>query len=189
MISERASILGVGVSAINMDMALDTIDRWIAGRHHSYICVTGVHGVIECQSDPQLKRIHNQAGLVTPDGMPAANAYVAAVGMQHNGRRQLVDWCSARTDDNGRFRIDGLRAELEHRLLVRKDRFATVVHEVPEHGKEQRIDLGDVALRERRVLSGTVRDNKGDPVAGVPLTLKSNAASTVRSPPSFSRDR
>jgi N-acetylglucosaminyldiphosphoundecaprenol N-acetyl-beta-D-mannosaminyltransferase len=70
MTPERASILGVEVSAINMGMALDTIDRWIAGRHRNYICVTGVHGVIECQSDPQLRRIHNQAGLVTPDGMP-----------------------------------------------------------------------------------------------------------------------
>jgi len=70
MTSERTNILGVEVSAINMDMALDTIDRWIAKRHHNYICVTGVHGVIECQNDPQLRKIHNQAGLVTPDGMP-----------------------------------------------------------------------------------------------------------------------
>ena len=70
MTLERTNILGVNVSAINMDMALDTIDRWIAGRHQAYVCVTGVHGVIECQSDPQLRRIHNQAGLVTPDGMP-----------------------------------------------------------------------------------------------------------------------
>ena len=44
MTSERTNILGVEVSAINMDMALDTIDLWIAERHHTYICVTGVHG-------------------------------------------------------------------------------------------------------------------------------------------------
>jgi len=70
MTLERTNILGVEVSAINLDMALDTIDQWIAARHHTYVCVTGVHGVIECQSDPQLRRIHNRAGLVTPDGMP-----------------------------------------------------------------------------------------------------------------------
>jgi N-acetylglucosaminyldiphosphoundecaprenol N-acetyl-beta-D-mannosaminyltransferase len=29
-----------------------------------------VHGVMESQRDKQLRQIHNDAGLVTPDGMP-----------------------------------------------------------------------------------------------------------------------
>jgi len=70
MTPERIDILGVGVSAINMDMTLDTIDRWVADRQHNYVCVTSVHGVIESQRDHELRRIQNQAGLVTPDGMP-----------------------------------------------------------------------------------------------------------------------
>ena len=70
MTPERTNILGVGVSAINMDMAIETIDRWIAERQQNYICVTSVHGVIESQSDHELRKIQNQAGLVTPDGMP-----------------------------------------------------------------------------------------------------------------------
>ena len=67
---ERTDILGIGVSAVNMAMALDTIDQWIAKRQSHYVCVTGVHGVIESQNEPELRRILNQAGLVTPDGMP-----------------------------------------------------------------------------------------------------------------------
>ncbi len=70
MTPERTKILGVGVSAINMDMALDTIDQWIAKRQNNYICITSVHGVIESQGDHNLRKILNQAGLVTPDGMP-----------------------------------------------------------------------------------------------------------------------
>src|SRR5262245_26292189 len=66
----RANILGVGVSAINMAQALQTIDTWIEGRDQQYVCVRDVHGIMESQRDPTLKRIHNQAGLVTPDGMP-----------------------------------------------------------------------------------------------------------------------
>jgi len=66
----RVNILGVGISAINMDMALDTIHQWISRRKRHYVCVTGVHGVMESQRDEQLRRIHNAAGLVTPDGMP-----------------------------------------------------------------------------------------------------------------------
>ena len=67
---ERVNVLGVGVSAINMSDALTAIDRWVACGAHRYICVTGVHGVMESQADPTLRDIHNRAGLVTPDGMP-----------------------------------------------------------------------------------------------------------------------
>ena len=66
----RVNILGVGISAINMAMALEIIEGWIAKRESHYVCVTGVHGVMESQRDEQLRRIHNKAGLVTPDGMP-----------------------------------------------------------------------------------------------------------------------
>lgn len=67
---ERVDILGVGVSSINMDDAVTTIERWIDERSRNYVCITGVHGVMESRRDPQLRRIHNEAGMVTPDGMP-----------------------------------------------------------------------------------------------------------------------
>jgi N-acetylglucosaminyldiphosphoundecaprenol N-acetyl-beta-D-mannosaminyltransferase len=66
----RVNILGVGVSAIGMSQALNTIGGWIATGERHYVCVTGVHGVMESQRDEDLRRIHNSAGLVTPDGMP-----------------------------------------------------------------------------------------------------------------------
>jgi N-acetylglucosaminyldiphosphoundecaprenol N-acetyl-beta-D-mannosaminyltransferase len=46
------------------------IDHWITTGSQQYVCVTGVHGVMESRRDERLQRIHNQAGLVTPDGMP-----------------------------------------------------------------------------------------------------------------------
>ncbi len=67
---ERSNVLGVGVSAINMTIALATIEAWIAARQRRYVCITTVHGVMESQRDPALRRIHNAAGMVTPDGMP-----------------------------------------------------------------------------------------------------------------------
>ncbi len=63
-------ILGVAVSAIDMEMAVGEIERWIEAREPHYVCVTGVHGVMESQRDGRLRSIHNSAGLVTPDGMP-----------------------------------------------------------------------------------------------------------------------
>lgn len=66
----RCDVLGVGVSALDMPRALDEIEGWIVRRERRYVCVTGVHGVMESRRDPALRRIHNEAGLVTPDGMP-----------------------------------------------------------------------------------------------------------------------
>jgi len=66
----RVNVLGVGVSAITMAVALDVIETWISRCEPHYVCVTGVHGVMESQRDEVLRRIHDEAGLVTPDGMP-----------------------------------------------------------------------------------------------------------------------
>jgi N-acetylglucosaminyldiphosphoundecaprenol N-acetyl-beta-D-mannosaminyltransferase len=66
----RVDILGVQVSAIAMPLALAVISGWIARGERRYVCVSGVHGIMESQRDPELRRIHNDAGLVTPDGMP-----------------------------------------------------------------------------------------------------------------------
>jgi N-acetylglucosaminyldiphosphoundecaprenol N-acetyl-beta-D-mannosaminyltransferase len=67
---DRIDILGIGVSAINLDDAVVTIRRWIREGNHNYVCVTGVHGVMESRRNQRLRRIHNDAGMVTPDGMP-----------------------------------------------------------------------------------------------------------------------
>lgn len=64
------NVLGVSVDALNMQDALQFIDRAIATNSQTYICVTGVHGIMESQADAELRNIHNRAGLVVPDGMP-----------------------------------------------------------------------------------------------------------------------
>ena len=69
---DRENILGIGVSLVNMHRAVQTISEWIDRRDRQYICVTSVHGVMESQRSGQLRRIHNAAGMVTPDGMPLA---------------------------------------------------------------------------------------------------------------------
>lgn len=67
---QRVNILGVAISAVNICQAIQIIDGWIANDEHHYVCVTGVHGIMESQRDDTLRQIHNRAGLVTPDGMP-----------------------------------------------------------------------------------------------------------------------
>lgn len=66
----RANILGVGISAIDPAAALALVSAAVRNRRKGYVCVTGVHGVTEAQSDPDFRRILNAAFLCTPDGMP-----------------------------------------------------------------------------------------------------------------------
>lgn len=48
---------------------MGVIEGWIAQGEPHYVCVSGMHGIMECQRDERLREIHNAAGLVTPDGM------------------------------------------------------------------------------------------------------------------------
>jgi len=66
----RVNVLGVGISVLNLQTALDEIAEAIRARRKGYICVTGVHGVMEAQSDESFRKILNEAFLCTPDGMP-----------------------------------------------------------------------------------------------------------------------
>lgn len=70
MIMRRVNILGVDVSAINLADTLEQLQDWVAARRGNYICVTGVHGIMESWRDSKLRAIHNRAGMVAPDGMP-----------------------------------------------------------------------------------------------------------------------
>lgn len=67
---ERADILGILVSCIKMDDAIATMERWIAERRHNYVCVRDAHGIIRSRHNERLRAVHNEAGMVTPDGVP-----------------------------------------------------------------------------------------------------------------------
>lgn len=66
----HVNVLGVDVSAVNMEAAIDLAARWIATGRSGYICMSGVHGVMEAQSNLQLGQILNNAVINAPDGMP-----------------------------------------------------------------------------------------------------------------------
>lgn len=80
----RVDVLGVQVSAIDVPTAVHEITRWVDQDERHYVCVTGVHGVMESHRDPELRRIHNESGLTTPDGMPLvwAGHRAGATGMK-----------------------------------------------------------------------------------------------------------
>lgn len=67
---QRVDVLGVGVSATNLQEAASIIVDWASRGVQTYVTATSVHGIIESLDDPSLRALHNEAGLVCPDGMP-----------------------------------------------------------------------------------------------------------------------
>ncbi|MCB9916716.1 MAG: carboxypeptidase regulatory-like domain-containing protein, partial [Planctomycetes bacterium] len=114
------------------------------------------------------------SGLVLdPDGAPVAGARIAVdrhvpyLDMRQNGTR-VERWSPrvARTDADGRFRFEGLRAE-PLPLEVHAQGYA-VVHE--ELALEELRTLEHVVRLARPVYArGTVRDDAGAPLAGIEL--------------------
>lgn len=66
----RVNILGVGISAVNMETALAHTESMLGTEAQAYICVTGVHGIMEAQRDKTLLETLNASLLSVPDGMP-----------------------------------------------------------------------------------------------------------------------
>ena len=79
---KRVNVLGVGISPLNLERAVAQVRDALENRRKGYICVTGVHGVMEAQDAPEFRTILNGAFLCTPDGMP----------MVWMGRQQGVSW-------------------------------------------------------------------------------------------------
>ncbi len=79
---EKFNVLGVAVSAMNLDIATQAVLDACASRTKGYVCVTGVHGITEAQSDAGFRAILNGAFLNTCDGMP----------LVWEGRRAVGSW-------------------------------------------------------------------------------------------------
>jgi len=66
----RANVLGVGIHAVNLPMALELTERLLVQGRQAYICLSGVHGVMQALDDLEFRAILNSAYLNLPDGMP-----------------------------------------------------------------------------------------------------------------------
>jgi N-acetylglucosaminyldiphosphoundecaprenol N-acetyl-beta-D-mannosaminyltransferase len=69
-VPQRANVLGVGISIINLDSAVSCVGAALERKNKGYVCITGVHGVSEAQKDASFRAILNRSFLNTPDGMP-----------------------------------------------------------------------------------------------------------------------
>lgn len=67
-----AHVLGVDVDVVDMEKALGNVSACLRSSRKSYVCVAGVHGIMEAQGNPQLLEAYSKAAMTIPDGMPLA---------------------------------------------------------------------------------------------------------------------
>ena len=67
---ERVDVLGVHLTPGSITKAVERIGAWIAADAREYVCVADVHVVINGKGDDDFRRILNESGMTTTDGMP-----------------------------------------------------------------------------------------------------------------------
>jgi N-acetylglucosaminyldiphosphoundecaprenol N-acetyl-beta-D-mannosaminyltransferase len=65
-----AKLLGISVEALDMELTLKRIARELEARRKGYICMVGVHGIMEAHRDPELAAIYADSTITVPDGTP-----------------------------------------------------------------------------------------------------------------------
>jgi len=69
ILPQKYAILGVGVSPVNMQLAISVLNQWISNKSQNYICVAPAHSIMHGYRYPRLRKIFNSSGMTTPDGM------------------------------------------------------------------------------------------------------------------------
>lgn len=64
------TILGVPVTTLGIDRAVDIIGGWIAAKERRFVCACDVHSLVVAQDDAYHMRALRSADMVVPDGMP-----------------------------------------------------------------------------------------------------------------------
>lgn len=69
-VAGQVNVLGIGIDPVDIESTALLFEARIKDGAKGYVCLTGVHGIMEAQRDPNLKSIFAEALLVAPDGMP-----------------------------------------------------------------------------------------------------------------------
>lgn len=111
--------------------------------------------------------------VVDDSGEPIVSAKIVAFASDLTHGMQRTDRVAATSDADGTFTLANLRVDAGHALLVRCERYGTVVYDFPPADAQQpEIDLGDVVLPGALHIEGCVRDRWRHPLAGAKVKAR-----------------
>jgi N-acetylglucosaminyldiphosphoundecaprenol N-acetyl-beta-D-mannosaminyltransferase len=123
----RVNILGVGVSALNVPEAVKLVHSFLESGNKGYVCVTGMHGIMEAQADPAFRDIQNNSLITTPDGMPTVwigHLLGHKQMKQVRGADFMLEVCAATARNGSKHFLYGGKPGVAERLRdVLTDRF------------------------------------------------------------------
>lgn len=67
---KRAKIIGVPISAVNMESCVNAVFRDLDNTKGKYICVSNVHTTVMAHDDPKYFKVQAESFLSVPDGKP-----------------------------------------------------------------------------------------------------------------------
>ena len=134
---ETYHVLGVPISVTTLDPASDAVARWSGDMRGRYVCVRDVHGIMQAQDNPEFKALHEEAAMVTPDGMPLVwLGRRAGLPVERTAGADLMEHVFARQDGLRHYLYGGrddVARELESRLKRRFPKMVTVAAETPPY--------------------------------------------------------
>jgi N-acetylglucosaminyldiphosphoundecaprenol N-acetyl-beta-D-mannosaminyltransferase len=103
-------VVGTKIADLNLEKAVKLIEQWVSQPGPArYVCVTGVHGVMEGYRNPEIQLAHNRAAACVPDGMP----------MTRIGRAPRSSDDGSRVRSDLTLRLLALSSQRVHQLLLR----------------------------------------------------------------------
>lgn len=163
----RVDIIGVPISAANMDRAIKEIGENIAEAKKSYICVANVHTTVMAKENPEYFAVQKNSFLTLPDGKPlsvvgkkkgASNmAQVRGVDLMQsifadNTNNRYKHYFYGNTDDNLNLLIDRLKKDypaleiVGHKPSVFRELTENELTELEQEVKETKADFLWVGL-------------------------------------------
>src|SRR5579883_968647 len=125
-LNDRVNILGVGVSVLDVSTAVETVNSFLHSGKKGYICVTGMHGIMEAQTDPEFRQIQNNSLITTPDGIPTVwiGHLMVHKNMKHvAGPNFMMEVCAAAAKNGSKHFLYGGKpgvAELLKKTLTER---------------------------------------------------------------------
>jgi N-acetylglucosaminyldiphosphoundecaprenol N-acetyl-beta-D-mannosaminyltransferase len=125
-VGNRVNVLGIGVDAVDLNASVAAVASAIVGNAKGYVCVTGVHGVMEARRNQEMREVLTNAMLVLPDGMPTV--WMGRLqGFRHMRRVfgpdfMLAVMCHPELQSCSHFLYggeEGIAEELQAALLIR----------------------------------------------------------------------
>ena len=156
-----ANVLGIEVDAIDMEGAVSRVAAVLNGVRKGYVCVAGVHGIMEAQSRDPLAQAYASAEMIVPDGMPLVwvGRLQGHASMQRVTGPDLMLEIFRRQEfaDVTHYLyggVEGVAEELRDKLLSQFPRAKIVGARTPP--------FGDMPLVEQEKLTAEIRELKPD---------------------------